>query len=156
MVTSIYNIETWKQMGVVRRFKSQKRRKSSMIGDDEVDELKLSNDEVDKKKHLKKKKRTSIQWWLICHKQKISHQKIYTFWHCVINDEVLSNSSQIVEQIIQGVVLPVIPKLNDSATEKKPGNQARFSPKKDSRKRKMDLTFLLYLLSHQLMDLVIE
>ena len=49
-------------MRVVRRFKSQKRRKSSMIGDDEVDELKLSNDEVDKKKHLKKKKRTSIQW----------------------------------------------------------------------------------------------
>ena len=31
-------METWKQMGVVRRFKSQKRGKSSMIGDDEVDE----------------------------------------------------------------------------------------------------------------------
>ena len=55
---------------------------------------------------------------------------------------MLSNSSQIGEQIevIQGVVLPVISKLNDSAPEKKPGNQTQFSPKKDSRKRKMNLT----------------
>ena len=38
MVTSIHNMETWKRMGVVRRFKGQKKGKSSMISYDEVDE----------------------------------------------------------------------------------------------------------------------
>ena len=60
----------------------------------------------------------SGDWYAICKKYLI--KKKYAFWHCVINDEVLSNFSQIGEQIevIQGVVLPVIPRLNDSAPEK--------------------------------------
>ena len=42
------------------------------------------------------------------HLQNISHQKIYTFWYCDVNDEAPLTSSQIFEQIevIQGVVLP--------------------------------------------------
>ena len=69
------------------------------------------------------------------------HQKKYTFWYCIVNDEVPSTSSQIFEQIevIQEVVLPGIPKLNDSALGKREGDLTQFSPKKDSRKRKMDL-----------------
>ena len=53
--------------------------------------------------------------WLIHHLQNISHQKIYTFWYYVVNDEVPSTSSQIVGQIevIQERVLPGISKLND-------------------------------------------
>ena len=45
----------------------------------------------------------------------MSYQKIYTFRHYVVNDEVPSISSQIVEQIevIQEVVLPGISKPND-------------------------------------------
>ena len=61
MVTSIHSMETLKKMEVLRRFKGRKRGKSSMIGYDEVDTLKLNNDEVDKKKRLGKKKRTSVQ-----------------------------------------------------------------------------------------------
>ena len=69
------------------------------------------------------------------------HQKKYTFWYCIVNDEVPSTSSQIFEQIevIQEVVLPGISKLNDSALDKREGDLTQFSPKKDSRKRKMDL-----------------
>ena len=37
--------------------------------------------------------------WLIHYLQHMSHQRIYTFWHYVVNDEVPSTSSQIVEQI---------------------------------------------------------
>ena len=50
---------------------------------------------------------------------------MYTFWHCVLNDKVPSTSSQIVKQVevIRGLVLPGISKLNDSAPDKKPGYQ---------------------------------
>ena len=49
--------------------------------------------------------------------------------------------TQIFEQIevIQEVVLPGMSTLNDSGPHKKPKDQTQFSPKKDSRKRKMDL-----------------
>ena len=61
----------------------------------------------------------------------MSHQKIYTFWYYVVNDQVPSISSQIVEKIedIQEVVLPGILKLNNSALEKKQGDQIQFFPK---------------------------
>ena len=47
--------------------------------------------------------------------QNMSYQKIYTFWYYVVNDEVPSTSSKIVEQIevIQEVVLPDMSKLSD-------------------------------------------
>ena len=61
----------------------------------------------------------------------MSHQTIYTFWYYVVNDQVPSASSQIVEKIedIQEVVLPGILKLNNSALEKKQGDQIQFFPK---------------------------
>ena len=61
----------------------------------------------------------------------MSHQKIYTFWYYVVNDQVPSTSSQIVEKIedIQEVVLPGIFELNNSALEKKQGDQIQFFPK---------------------------
>ena len=61
----------------------------------------------------------------------MSHQTIYTFWYYVVNDQVPSASSQIVEKIedIQEVVLPGILELNNSALEKKQGDQIQFFPK---------------------------
>ena len=61
----------------------------------------------------------------------MSHQTIYTFWYYVVNDQVPSTSSQIVEKIedIQEVVLPGILELNNSALEKKQGDQLQFFPK---------------------------
>ena len=61
----------------------------------------------------------------------MSHQTIYTFWYYVVNDQVPSTSSQIVEKIedIQEVVLPGIFELNNSALEKKQGDQIQFFPK---------------------------
>ena len=61
------------------------------------------------------------------HLQNISHQEIYTFWYCVVNDEIPSTFSQVFQQIevIQGVVLPAISKLNDSTSDKKPGDQTQ-------------------------------
>ena len=61
------------------------------------------------------------------HLQNIPHQEIYTFWYCVVNDEIPSTFSQVFEQIevIQGVVLPAISKLNDSTSDKKPGDQTQ-------------------------------
>ena len=61
----------------------------------------------------------------------MSHQTIYTFWYYVVNDQIPSTSSQIVEKIedIQEVVLPGILKLNNSALEKKQGDQIQFFPK---------------------------
>ena len=49
---------------------------------------------------------------ILCLKN-MSSQKIYTFWWCAVNNEVLSTSSQILEQIdvVQEVVLPGISKL---------------------------------------------
>ena len=75
--------------------------------------------------------------WLIHHFQNASYQKIYAFWNCVHNDEVPSTSSKIVEQIeiIQGVVLPGISKLNDWMPRKGTKKKNTFSPKNDSRKR---------------------
>ena len=86
------------------------------------------------------------------------HQKKYTFWYCIVNDEVPSTSSQIFEQIevIQEVVLPGISKLNDSALDKKPGEQTQFSPKKAAEKGKWIWYSLLNLLSPKLMDIVIK
>ena len=95
---------------------------------------------------------------MIQHLQNMSHQKIYTFWYCVANDEAPSTYSQIVEQIdvIQGVVLPWISKLNDSAPDKKQGGQTQFFPKKNLEKGKWIWYCQLYLRSHQLMERVIE
>ena len=77
---------------------------------DEVDKLKLNNNEVVKKKSAWGKRKELIfsrENWLIHHLQNISHQKVYTFWWSTISDEVPSTSSQIVGQIevIEGVVL---------------------------------------------------
>ena len=94
----------------------------------------MSNDEVDKlswiimklvrKKRLRIKKKLVFRRRsrLIDHLQNISHQKVYTFWHCVVNDEVQSTSSKTVEQIqaIQGVVLTGISNMNGSGPDKKP------------------------------------
>ena len=68
---------------------------------------------------------------MIHHLQNMSHQKIYTFWYYVVNDQVPSISSQIVEKLedIQEVVLPGILELNNSALEKKQGDQIQFFPK---------------------------
>ena len=74
---------------------------------------------------------------------------IYIYWHCVANDEVPSTFSQIVEKIevIQGVFLPGISKLNKSAADKKPLNQTQFSPKKKTpEKGKLISYCILYLL----------
>ena len=56
---------------------------------------------------------------------------MYTFWYRVVNDEVTSTSSQIFEQIqvIQGVVLTGISKLNDSVPEKRSGDQTQWKKK---------------------------
>ena len=53
--------------------------------------------------------------WLIHHLENMSYQQMYTFYYYVVNGEVPSTSSQIVEQIevIQEVVLRRISKLND-------------------------------------------
>ena len=95
--------------------------------------------------------------WLIHHFQNATHQKIYTFWNCVHNDEVPSTSSKIVEQIeiIQGVVLPGISKLNDSAQTRNQ-KKTHFHQKMTLEKGKWIWYCLLYLLSHQLMDRTIE
>ena len=105
----------------------------NLMSNDEGDKLKLNSNEVDKKKNAWGKTKNyyseeEVDWYKIC---KIYHQKVYTFWHCVVNDEVPSASSQIVEQIevIGGVVLPWISKMNDSEPEKKPKEQIQFSPR---------------------------
>ena len=126
MVTSVHSIETWKQMEVVRRFEREGNQvwkvMMKLMSNDEVDKLKLNNNEVDKKKNAWEIRKELVfrgGSWLMHHLQNISHQKVYTFWHCVVNNEVPSTSSQIVEQIevIRGVVLPGISKMNDSAPD---------------------------------------
>lgn len=65
----------------------------------------------------------------------MSHYKIYTFLYCVVNVKVpLTSSHQIIKQaeVIQKVVLTVVSKLNDSALDKKRGDQPEFYPRKDS------------------------
>ena len=78
------------------------------------------------KKAWRKRKEQVFRWGsrLIHYLQNISHQKISTFWYCVVNDEVPSTSSQIFKpiEVIQWVVLPGISKLNNSAPDKKPGD----------------------------------
>ena len=59
-------------------------------------------------------------------------------------------------EVIQEVVLPGISKLNDSALDKKPGEQTQFSPKKAAEKGKWIWYSLLNLLSPKLMDIVIK
>ena len=112
-----------------------------MIGNDEVDEhwwsnkLKLNNDKLIRKKAWEKRKEQVFGRgsWLIHRLQNMSHHKIYTFWHCVFREGVPSTSSQIVEQIevIQGVVLPGISRLNQLSKH-------NFL-QKNFKKRKMDL-----------------
>ena len=131
------------------------------MSNDEVDKLKMNNNEVDKKKHAWGKRKELVSRrgsWLIHHLQNVSHKKVYTFWHCVVDDEVPSTSSQFVEQIevIQGVVLPGISKINGSTPDKKPKEHTKFSPKKTLVKGKWFWYCLLYLLSHQLIDRVTE
>ena len=87
------------------------------MSNDEVDKLKLHNDEVDRQKSLRENKRTGIQKRKLIDTPfvKLSYQKIYSFWYYVVNDEVSSTFSQIVEQVeaIQEVVLLGRSKLND-------------------------------------------
>ena len=95
----------------------------------EVDRLKMNNNEVNKRKNAWEKRKELVfrrGSCLIHHLQNISHQKVYTFWYCVVNDEVPSTSSQVFQQIevIRGVVLPGISKMNDSVKE-----ETQFSPK---------------------------
>ena len=56
----------------------------------------------------------------------ISSEDIYILY-CVVNDEIILASSQIFEQIevIQGLILTGISKLNDSVPDKKRGVRAQ-------------------------------
>ena len=61
MVTSICSIETWKQMEVFRRFKREGNQVRQVImklmSNDEVNNLKLSNNKADKKKTPEEKEK---------------------------------------------------------------------------------------------------
>ena len=61
---------------------------------------------------------------LILFLKNLSHQKIYIFWYCLVNDEVPSSFSQIVEKIrnIQGGDILEVSKMKDLALEKKQGD----------------------------------
>ena len=74
----------------------------------------------------------------------------------VVNDEIPSISSEIVEQIevIQVVLLPGESKQNDSTIKKKQGDQTQFSSKKTLEQRKCICYCVLYSPSHQLMNCV--
>ena len=80
----------------------------------------------------------------------MSYQKVHTYillWFYVANDDEKELTSfKIVEQIefIQKVFLPEV-KLNDSAINKKLGDQTQFSLTKHSRKRKMNLLLPIYI-----------
>ena len=97
------------------------------MSNDDIGKMKLNNNEVDKKKNVWEKK-TSIQKRKLIDTplQNISHQKVYASWQLIVNDGVLSTSSQIVEQI----EVFLISKMNDSVPVKKPKEQTQFSPKK--------------------------
>ena len=126
-----------------------------LISNGENDKLNLNNDEFDKKKKLRKGKGKAKAFrrgtWLLpfvkviqaLFLKNLSHQKIYTFWHSLVNDEVTSTSSQTVEQIedITGGGIPGLSKMNDSALDKEQGDYTQFSPKKDSRKMEIDLLY---------------
>ena len=113
---------------------------------------------ISKKPEEKEENRYSeeeVDWYTIC---KTCLIRKYTFWYYVVNDELPSTSSQIVEQIevIQEVVLQGISKLNDSALYKKQEDQTLFSPKETLEKGKWICHCLSYLISHQLIDRVIK
>ena len=76
-----------------------------LMSNGEVNKLKLNNDEF----HM-------------------SHQKVYTFWYSLANDEVLATSSETVEQIedIQRVGIPRVSKMNDSVLNKKRSFYTQF------------------------------
>ena len=59
----------------------------------------------------------------------MSHQKTYTFWYSLVNDEVPSTTSQIVKEIedIQGGDMPGVSKMNDSALDKKQEDYKKLS-----------------------------
>ena len=54
----------------------------------------------------------------------VSSKNIYIFWYCLVNDEVPSSFSQIVEKIrnIQGGDILGVSKMKDLALEKKQGD----------------------------------
>ena len=123
------------------RWIARKRRKSTMIGYAEVDEYWLKSISwnwimmklMSKKAWGKIKKQVlRRESWLIHHLQNMSHQKIYTFWYYVVNDEVPSTSSQIVERIVtysrcsftRNIYLEWL-----STREEIKGDQTQFSPK---------------------------
>ena len=62
----------------------------------------------------------------------MSHQKMYAFCYCIVYDKIQSTSSKIVEQIEvnQKLVWTGTPKLNESALDKKQGNQTQFHLKR--------------------------
>ena len=85
---------------------------------------------ISKKPEEKEKNKYSEEEvdWYKHHLQNTSYQKIYTFRYCVAI-EVPSTSSQIFEQIEVIQVLLGISKLNDSASDKKPGDQTHTHTK---------------------------
>ena len=109
--TILHSIQKWQKItrNLETRWIARKRRKSTMIGYAEVDEYWLKSISwnwimmklMSKKAWGKRKKQVlRRESWLIHHLQNMSHQKIYTFWYYVVNDEVPSTSSQIVERIV--------------------------------------------------------
>ena len=94
----------------------------------------------------------------ILYLKNMSHQKMYKFWYCAVNDEVPLTSSKIAEQteVIHEVILLRISKLNDSALEKKQGDLTQFFQKKTIEKGNWIWYSLLFSLLQQLMDRVIE
>ena len=85
-----------------------------LMSNDEVDMLKLHNDEFNKQESLSENERTGIQKRTFIDtafaKYVLSENLDFelAFWYYVVNDEVPSTSSDIVEQVevIQEVVLP--------------------------------------------------
>ena len=101
------------------------------MSNDEFDKLQLNNDEVVEQKILKKKKEQVLVDTPIA--KYISSEDIYILY-CVVNDEIILASSQIFEQIevIQGLILTGISKLNDSVPDKKIGVRAQQKMEKGS------------------------
>ena len=110
---------------------------------------------ISKKPWEKRNKKVFRRWnWLIHHvkliyintvfEEHVSSENIYILIFCC----QWSTSSLIIEQIdvFQEVTLLGISKLNDSALDKKQGDLTQFFPKKDYRKRKMNL--ILAIVSH--------
>ena len=94
------------------------------MSNDEFDKLQLNKDEVVEQKILKKKKEHVLVDTPIA--KYISSEHIYILY-CVVNDEIILASSQIFEQIevIQGLILTGVSKLNDSVPDNKIGVRAQ-------------------------------